>query len=195
MWTCELWHWHTYLIWGQRGWPRSHCPGRAAGCWAQVQSGQSWSDRTPHSPRDSPSPSAGAPSSHTPPSAEDRQTPVRLDNRKTSLTNKTQLQCQKVQNNVYTHHIYLTRTHTMLKIKITAGTSISTLIKRLFLVYVLQNPQHQSFVQQELQHENVNPESFLKIIKFKCTQKKGTRICSLEGRVDDQCHCSIMQYW
>lgn len=77
-------------------WPQSRCPGRAVGRWARVQSGQGWRHPTPHSPRDSPSPSAGPPSSRTQPSAEDRQ-------EETWLTNK---QTRHTAENIYTNNTF-----------------------------------------------------------------------------------------
>lgn len=62
----------------------------------------------------------------------------------------------------------------MMKIRTTAGTSISTLIKLFVLVYFAQNPQHKSSFRRNcgMKKLTVNMTSFLKIIKFSSGRKR-----------------------
>lgn len=188
--TCEFLHWYTYLIWGRTWWPQSHCSDRAAERWALVQRGQGWSDPTPHSPRDSPSPSAGAPSSRTQPSAEDRQTQVRIETRK-NITNK---QTRHAAGDIYTHNICIIFYKASQETQCWKQTELQALVcvqpTALFVLYNIHTMNHSPYRNHSMRLLTLNSEYFLKLVKFKSVCK----ICFLEGREDDWCHCVIMQY-
>lgn len=83
----------------------------------------------------------------------------------------------------------------MLKIKITAGTSISTLIKRfsLFILYKIHNINHLFSRNYNMKMLTLKMTSFLKIIKFKSVRKRKVQ-GFVHWKVEWMISATVLQY-